>query len=65
VATEWHFKVRLSNAGYGKEYLAWCAHVGVDLRNGPLQIALDEEVHFEFGTTPEEALSKLRREVLN
>lgn len=60
---EWHFKVRQMRDGSG-QYLAWCARTP-DLHEGPLEISLTEEVHFEFGATEQAALQKLKAEVLN
>jgi hypothetical protein len=60
---EWNFKVRMARNRGKIQFLAWCARTP-DLRDGPLEIPLSEEVHFEFADTAEEALSKLKREVL-
>jgi hypothetical protein len=60
-AREWHFRARL--ARNGSEFIAWCARTP-ELRNGPLEVDLSEEVYFEFGSTAEEAIAKLKREVL-
>lgn len=59
----WHFKARPSRTIKG-EFIAWCAKTE-ELGDGPLDVAFDLEVHFEFGSSEDEALSKLRKEVLN
>ena len=64
---EWYFKVRPSRAGMGsdKAFLAWCAKTPY-LSDGPISVQLwGEEVYSTFGRTADEALSKLKREVLN
>jgi hypothetical protein len=57
----WNFKVRPARGG---GFLAWCARAD-NLGDGPMDIAAHEEVHFEFGTTADEAMAKLRAEVLS
>jgi len=59
---EWYFKVRKTRTG--DEFIAWCAKTSL-LGNGPLQVGLDEDVFCQFGRTEQEALDKLKREVLN
>jgi hypothetical protein len=58
----WFFKVR--ECTHSEQFIAWCAKTAY-LGNSPMDIPAHEEVHFDFGATPEEALSKLKREVLN
>lgn len=58
---EWRFAVRPSPSG---GFIAWCAKVA-DLGSGPLDIPLDVEVYFAFADSKEEALRRLRREVLH
>jgi hypothetical protein len=60
--SEWRFKVRPTR--YGQEWLAWCAKTD-NLGDGPLSVDFGLDCHFEFGSTAEDALSKLKREVLN
>jgi len=60
VTGEWRFKARRTSAVSGGGWMAWCAKTD-DLKNGPLEIDDSIEVHFEFGATEEEALSKLKR----
>ncbi len=45
-------------------WLGWCAKTS-SLGNGPLEIATNEEVHFEYGPREEDVLSRLLIEVLN
>ena len=60
----WYFKARECNDGIDP-YIAWCAQTP-NLGNSPLDLVLDGfAVHAAFGKTPEEAISKLHREVLN
>lgn len=59
----WHFKVRPSRTRPG-EFVAWCAKTE-DLGDGPLDIDPSEDVYFEFGKSADEAMTKLRAEVLN
>lgn len=63
-APSWNFKVRPSRLG--EFCVAWCARVSDDeMGDGPMEVSFSEEVHFEFGRTPEEALDKLKRKVLS
>lgn len=55
----WYARVRRTSGG---EWMAWCAPTP-DLGRGPLDVAFDKAVHFEFAPTPWEALVKLRSEV--
>lgn len=59
---EWQFRVRRCRNGL-PGFVAWCARTH-DLGNGPLDVSAAEETHFEYGPTAEEALGKLKREVL-
>lgn len=60
---EWFFRVRPSR-GDPSRFLAWCAKTP-DLGNDPMLLAFGLTVHAEFADTPEEAMTKLKREVLN
>jgi hypothetical protein len=60
--SEWRFKARKTRDD--REWLAWCAKTD-DLGDGPLLVDLSLDCHFEFGSTEEDALSKLKREVLH
>lgn len=54
----WFFRVR--RCGHGEPgFVAWCAKTP-DLRDGPLEVDWNEEVHFEFGATEREAISRLK-----
>lgn len=61
---EWYFKVKKTRPGSMGRYLAWCARTP-HLGEGPLDVPFEFETHAEFADTSEEALEKLRREVLN
>ena len=58
----WCFKVK-QMAG-SRDFVAWCAQTP-DLGNSPLEVDLSLDVRFAFGATANEALSKVRAEVLN
>ena len=61
----WYFKVRQStdpDEVMGKEFLGWCAQTP-ELGDSPLEV--NENVYFDFGSTREEVMTKLYREVLN
>ena len=61
----WYFKVRpVHHPSVLGEYIAWCAHTP-DLRDGPLEVDLAEEVYSQFGSSAEDALAKLKAEVLS
>jgi hypothetical protein len=44
--------------------MAWCAKTPA-LGANPLDVDIGQDVHFEFGETADEALRKLKAEVLN
>lgn len=58
---EWYFECREAKIIEG--FLAWCAKTP-DLGEGPLDVPFELTVYFEFGSTAEEALKKLKRQVL-
>ena len=57
----WFFKAKQIGTD---RWLGWCAKTS-DLGNGPLDIAANEDVRFEYGPSEEDVLSRLRIEVLN
>lgn len=59
---DWYFASRLVRDG--QEWIAWCAKT-TDLGEGPLSVPFDLDCYFEFGATEEDAISKLKREVLH
>jgi hypothetical protein len=64
IVGEWHFKVKRTRSGSPLPFLAWCAKTPM-LGNSPLDMDFTErEVYFEFGETADEALTKLKKEVL-
>lgn len=58
---DWRFTAK---PGKGSGFTAWCAKSEY-LGNSPLDLPFDMEVYFEFGNTAEEAISKLKRKILN
>ncbi len=61
----WYFRARVTSMGGEWTGLAWCAQTP-DLGNGPLDIDYSrEDVHFEFGETPEDALRRLKTKVFS
>lgn len=60
----WRFRSRPTRRG--ERFIAWCARVSyAELGNGPMDVNPNEEVHFEFGKTHEDALARLKRLVLS
>jgi hypothetical protein len=63
---DWYYAVRKTRHGpwpADSAYLAWCAHIP-ELGDGPLEVSRSQEVHAEFGATPDDAVAKLRRSLL-
>lgn len=58
---EWYFAAQRCREGLG--FVAWCAKTPM-LGTGPLEVAFDKEVHFEFAPTAEAAIAALKLEVL-
>jgi hypothetical protein len=57
----WHMAVRACRVPLGNRlFIAWAARTS-DLGTGPMEVDWNEETHFEFGETAEEALCRLRR----
>lgn len=63
--TDWKFKARRARHLEGGTFIAWCARVGsqAELKDGPLEISKEIEVHFEFGESEDAAIAKLKDEV--
>lgn len=61
-AGTWRFAV--VETDLPNQFIAWCAQSD-DLGNGPLDIPFDIDVHFEFASSEDEAIRKLKAEVLS
>lgn len=62
---DWRFAVRKTIRGIPSHaWIAWCAKGIDDLGGGPLDIPLDVEVYSQFGASRDEAVAKLKAEVL-
>jgi hypothetical protein len=63
---KWYFRARECRNGTwanDKKYIGWCAQTPF-LGNGPIDIGFDYDVRFQFGSSENEVLGRLKAEVL-